>query len=571
VIVELVRLAPNSRRAEDVAERPKLRHGAPRRALDRSCGAVVDRIEARSSVPTEVSGHMNAHRPSAAPIAHLSTPPAERNSGERHTSELLTMRRLLTITLLLVFALPSAAHAGRVALVKVNTDPKYGYEETVLSFTAISGEHNQIVLTRITANGGRAFVLHDDGAIVHAPASCTVIDEHTVSCAASSAFIDAGDGDDAVTLRHGEAPGDYYGGYDFLRGGDGADVLVGSGYLSGGAGDDVVMCEEQCSGSMLAGGAGSDRLRGSSEDEVLSGDGDGPLQPEYIKPELTESGAAGNDTIDGGAGVDEITFRGRSTDVSVDLAAGTSAGTGGEHDSIAGIESVTGGDGDDRLLGDAGDNTLQGAVGDDRIDGRGGNDYLLGDLVPNTNEYSVYQTLGNDGVDTLRGGSGNDRLDAGSERGDVLSGGTGADTLEDGINGATRAAKVRCGSGRDTITFAPQGQMLSDCERLLADSAQARFDLRPRLRAHGRLRFDWSCVQRYEKRCALGVGVRVGSTKLARRTVSLPRLTRGAFLLRPVRGARRGDVVDIRMAYATGGQYADGRPVLFMARWRMRL
>ena len=482
------------------------------------------------------------------------------------------MRRLLTISLLLVLALPSAAHAGRVALVKVNTDPKYGYEETVLSFTAISGEHNRIVITRVTANGGRAFVLHDDGATVSAPASCTVIDEHTVGCAAFSAFIDAGDGDDTVTLRHAEAPGDYYGGYDFLRGGDGADVLVGSGWLSGGAGDDVVTCNEQCGGSRLAGGAGSDRLRGSSENEVLSGDGDGPLGPEYIKPELTEFGATlGNDTIDGGAGVDEVSFTGRSTDVSVDLAAGTSTGAGGEHDSIAGVESVLGGDGDDRLLGDAGDNTLQGDFGDDRIDGRGGNDYLLGDLVPDTNEYSVYQTPGNEGVDTLRGGEGDDRLDAGSERGDVLSGGPGADTLEDGINGATHAGKVRCGSGRDTIAFAPQGQLLSDCERLLADSGQARLQLRPQLRAQGGLRFGWSCVQRYAKTCTLGVGVRVGSRKLARRKLSLPRLTRGAFLLRPVRGARRGDVVDIRIGFVTGNVAGDGRPVPFTARWRMRL
>jgi hypothetical protein len=85
---------------------------------------------------------MHAHRCSAAPIAHLSTPPAGRNSRERRTSELVTMPRLLIITLLLVLTLPSAAHAGRIALVKAQTDPKYGNEETVLSFTATSGEHN---------------------------------------------------------------------------------------------------------------------------------------------------------------------------------------------------------------------------------------------------------------------------------------------------------------------------------------------------------------------------------------------------------------------------------------------
>jgi hypothetical protein len=44
-----------------------------------------------------------------------------------------------------------------------------------------------------------------------------------------------------------------------------------------------------------------------------------------------------------------------------------------------------------------------------------------------------------------------------------------------------------------------------------------------------------------------------------------------AFILRPVRGARRGDVVDIRIAFATANRYADGRPIRFTARWRTGL
>ncbi len=56
------------------------------------------------------------------------------------------------------------------------------------------------------------------------------------------------------------------------------------------------------------------------------------------------------------------------------------------------VRKRDGGNGDDLLIGDAGANTLEGDVGDDRIDGRSGNDYLLGDLVPDTNEYSVIYT-----------------------------------------------------------------------------------------------------------------------------------------------------------------------------------
>jgi len=472
------------------------------------------------------------------------------------------MRRLFPIALLLVFATPPAAIAGTVSLDRFVTDPKYHYEQTVVSFRAAPGEQNRIVVSRTGTSGTWTFVLRDAGAPVRPGTGCTAIDERTVSCIARAVFVDAADGDDTVTLRH-DGLGDDGFGFGYVRGGDGADVLTARGFLAGGPGDDVLTCPEPCGASVLAGGAGADLLRGGSGNDVLSGDGDGPPQPNYIETVLTESGAAGNDRIDGGAGLDQLSFEGRRTDATVDLAAGSSTGAAGERDTLAAIENAAGGDGDDHLLGDGADNTLEGDAGDDRIGGRGGADYLLGDLVPDTNEYSVTYTRGNDGIDTLRGGEGEDRLDAGSERGDVLSGGPGDDRLEDGVNGASRARNVRCGSGRDTIAFAPRGQRLAACEQLAPGSAgAARVSLRPQPRSRGRLRFDWTCS--HGAQCVMGIGVRVGASKTARRRVSLSSGNRSAFLVRPVRHARRGDVIDVRIIVADRYQP-------YAAHWRVPL
>jgi Ca2+-binding RTX toxin-like protein len=253
-----------------------------------------------------------------------------------------------------------------------------------------------------------------------------------------------------------------------------------------------------------------------------------------------------------------VSFSGQSGAVRVDLAAGTASRGGAERDTLAGLEDIAGGDGDDLLLGDAADNSLEGDAGDDRLGGRGGDDYLLGDVEPNTNEYSVGYTEGTDGADTLHGGDGDDRLDAGGESGDALDGGPGNDTLENGLYGATRANTVRCGTGRDAITFAPSGQRVSGCE-LLRPGAMEML-MRPVRRANGRLRFAWSCG--IPSGCRMAIGVRVGSSKLARRRLRLRR-TRGEFLLRPRRAARRDDVVDVTILFE------DGNQTPYAARWRV--
>jgi Ca2+-binding RTX toxin-like protein len=206
-----------------------------------------------------------------------------------------------------------------------------------------------------------------------------------------------------------------FNGADTIIGGSGADVLSGDGgndSVSGGAGDfdnlwgfsgndalkggggfDWVLYRgapgpvtlDLSAGS--ATGEGTDTLSGiegvvgSPYDDVLTGgDANNTFQAED-----------GNDTIDGGGGVDFASFFLSPGPVAVDLAAGTATGEG--TDTLTGIENVNGsGDFGDTLTGDTQSNVLLGSGGDDSVIGGDGDDELDG----------------GDGTDALDGGIGTD-------------------------------------------------------------------------------------------------------------------------------------------------------------------
>ena len=96
-------------------------------------------------------------------------------------------------------------------------------------------------------------------------------------------------------------------------------------------------------------------------------------------------------------------------------------------------ETLTGGQGRDRIFGEEGADTISGGMGHDRLFGGEGDDVLDGgegnDLL-----------MGGEGDDTLTGGEGDDTL-TGGEGDDTLTGGAGADTYVFGED-----------SGDDTIT-----------------------------------------------------------------------------------------------------------------------
>lgn len=113
------------------------------------------------------------------------------------------------------------------------------------------------------------------------------------------------------------------------------------------------------------------------------------------------------------------------------------------------VENAIGGDGDDRITGDAAANGLHGMRGDDVLSGAGGADRLEGGTGSDA-------LAGGAGADTLQGGNGADTLQGGAGR-DVLTGGAGADTFV-----FAAVAESPAGAGR--------------CDVLRADAGGAAFD-----------------------------------------------------------------------------------------------
>jgi len=180
----------------------------------------------------------------------------------------------------------------------------------------------------------------------------------------------------------------------------------------------------------VIGGSSNDRLTGNSLANVLTANAGND----------TLTGAAGNDSLIGGLGNDSYVFgtatsadadtvteiSGQGTDtltfssltIAVQMNLGSSA-IQNVHTNrtlkLSGIdrfENVTGGSGDDILIGNGLNNTLVGNNGNDVLTGNGGNDTLNG---------------GN-GRDILSGGNGLDTLSGGNDEDILIAGRTTSDT-----------------------------------------------------------------------------------------------------------------------------------------------
>src|SRR5262245_22116868 len=85
----------------------------------------------------------------------------------------------------------------------------------------------------------------------------------------------------------------------------------------------------------------------------------------------------GDDTIDGFAGFDFVSYASAVSGVTVDLGAGTATGGAG-NDTLLNIEAVLGSNFNDTLTGDAQGNWIDGGGGADTFFGNAGNDGLVG-------------------------------------------------------------------------------------------------------------------------------------------------------------------------------------------------
>jgi Ca2+-binding RTX toxin-like protein len=201
-------------------------------------------------------------------------------------------------------------------------------------FTAAAGESNQLVITlESSAYPRHHFVMRDHGAPVQAGTGCTQVDAYAAACTAGTiGSVQLDDSDDRfASFGAGDASG-----------GEGDDAILHGGRMYGGGGNDVLV------GARGEGGGGDDVLMvasglGDSGDDVLR------CFPQESSCQL--DGGRGDDMLTGGTGQDRLLGR-RGNDVM----------HGG-----AEFDTLTGSLGDDRLVGGAGGDHLDGDSGADRL------------------------------------------------------------------------------------------------------------------------------------------------------------------------------------------------------------
>lgn len=196
---------------------------------------------------------------------------------------------------------------------------------------------------------------------------------------------------------------------DVANGNGGADRLsglAGDDVLNGGTGNDI-----------LTGGFGRDRVSGDAGDDTLLA--------------LTDDG---DDTYDGGAGIDTYDLSATAGGVTITTAGTVVTATGVEigTDTLINIENFLGSSGSDFIQlngannvisGLAGADTIYSGAGNDIVNSGDGNDVIDGELGNDT-------LTGGAGDDVLRGGGGDDTFEIGAGAGtDIIDGGAGTDRI----------------------------------------------------------------------------------------------------------------------------------------------
>jgi hypothetical protein len=362
------------------------------------------------------------------------------------------MRNTLLLTALAVLLLPVTASAG-TATVNADLEMRNGTRFGPITFKAAKGDMNGVIVTQ--ANGRLRF--HDRLQLIEAKGDCGQVNDNTVTCPVSEDIAkvelgnraDFADVEGLVEVSGGKGP-DFLGGssgFDDLNGGAGADVLRG-----GRTGDE------------LTGGAGSDTLFGGpGDDDLIDGERDGNSAPDAFM------GGSSRDTAGSDRG-DMVLYTQRKRGITINLSS-KRHGIGPGHDDITGIESVSGGSGDDRLRGDGDDNHLVGNGGDDVLRGRGGDDFASGGL----------------GSDTLKGLSGDDVLN-GDKGSDAFFGGSGDDDL---VANDASTENLVCGTGQD-IARSTRLDGLQACE--VANSDPLYIGVQPNITGHTAT-FQVACQQ----------------------------------------------------------------------------
>ncbi|CAN0439729.1 unnamed protein product, partial [Laminaria digitata] len=272
-------------------------------------------------------------------------------------------------------------------------------------------------------------------------------------------------------------------------------VDLAAGTASGGGGNDALTNFEHVNGTAF-----NDTIRGNTSDNQLTGGlGDDILD-----------GGAGQDMvcnvdnlINGGNGVDTLSFSAASSGVLATIGNGFDAGfaSGGSgNDTFYSVENLIGSGHADTLTGSTSANRIDGGAGNDILDGGAGNDTLIGgagvdrvsyetasaavivSLLAGTSSgalgsdiLSGFENLtGSDHDDTLTGESGDNEINGGSGA-DTLIGGAGADALHgdggiDTASYATASSGVTVSLGAGGTAGDAQGDTFTGVENLLGSA-----------------------------------------------------------------------------------------------------
>ncbi len=196
--------------------------------------------------------------------------------------------------------------------------------------------------------------------------------------------LNGGAGNDTLDGRAGNDTLDGGLGNDTLLGGAGNDTLrdsVGIDSFDGGAGSDTLRARDGVAntfnvtganaGNLLNPGSGNQTFSGL---EILVG-GNGDDTFNFLTGGLVDG------SVNGGGGINTLSYQTRLTGVSVNLRVGSATDIGGgAAGRVSNIRNVVGGQGpgSNSLEGDARDNTLVGGPGNDVLIGGLGNDVLIG-------------------------------------------------------------------------------------------------------------------------------------------------------------------------------------------------
>ena len=246
-----------------------------------------------------------------------------------------------------------------VALSKTAVVENQAAGRTVGRLSAIDPDGDALSY-KLTSNPGGFFKIVGDLLQLAKPLDYEKAKKHTItvevkdSLGATTTKSFTIDVIDVVNIVRGGA------GNDRMVGTSGADRLNGKGgddRIDGKGGDDLIW--GGTGNDTLLGGDGNDTLRGGSGDDLLIG-------------------GRGADKLYGGPGNDTASYQDATRGVSANLAdAGANTGDA-KGDTYSSIENLTGSDFNDRLTGHARANVLKGGKGDDILTGGRGGDTLYG-------------------------------------------------------------------------------------------------------------------------------------------------------------------------------------------------